>query len=101
MVIGNFVNLFAMTRKNFYVTAGIFAPNYDLSWIPSAGTNINLQSPVETPNGINATFTFNSPPLYVIYNGLWQFNGQTYNLSGNQVVFTEPPSTGAYILGVF
>lgn len=95
-----FTNLMAMWRKPLYVQAGIFAPGTDLSWIPDVNSNLVVQAPTETPDGVNATFTFNIAPKFILWNGLAQFPGVGYTANSNLATFPVPPGVGDNIMGV-
>lgn len=101
-----FTNMKAMHRKPFYVIAGVYPANLDLSWIPDAGFTLPLVSPSETPDGLNVSFTFASVPKAVMWNGIWYLENYGYTRSGYVITFRDAdslpvaPETGAIIRAV-
>lgn len=99
-------NMKAMWRKPFFVIAGVFPANLDLSWIPDAGFSLPLAEPAETPDGTIDTFTFASAPRFVLWNGVWYSDGYGYTRTGLTVRFVDEngvalfPNTGDFIRAI-
>lgn len=86
------------------------APDPDTSTTASTPVTtvvtLDLASPVETPNGSETEFTFESIPQVVIYNGVWQFENVGYSRAGSVVTLLDAdgnpfaPETGASIKAI-
>lgn len=102
-----FNNLMAMWRKPFYVFAGVFPANTDLSWIPDAPSDFSLVSPAEAADGSRLTFTFTNVPKVALWNGVWYLENYGYTRNGFVITFTDDigapiaPETGAVIRAIY
>jgi len=95
-----FKSLLAMVRKPYFGIVPMFAPNTDLSWIPSVGyTQIAAANAAETPDGVRTTFTFPNPPQYIIYNGQTLVAVTDFTVVGNVATMPTAPETGADFYG--
>lgn len=102
-----FINLMAMHRKPFYVIAGVFPGDMDLSWIPDAGFSLPLHAAAEEADGSRTGFTFGSAPVAVMYNGVWYLENHGFTRSGFVVTFRDAdgnvfaPESGAVIRAIY
>ena len=79
-----------MWRKPFYATAGVFSASHDLSWIPDAVLPYSaIEEPLVAPDGTVTTFTFNSTPRRIYYNGLILLEDIGFTLSGNTATIID------------
>lgn len=101
-----FANLMAMWRKPHYVTAGVFSPAWDLSYIPDSTLNFVTETAIESASGTQTTFTFSGTPKFVWLDGQWRRLNVGYTLNGTVVTFTDEsgeifaPRAGADIQAV-
>lgn len=69
------------------------------AWIPEADIesgsgSFSFETPTGEVNGVNDTFVFSSPPIFVTYQGVIQ-NGGDYTLVASTVTFNVPPVSGS------
>lgn len=95
-----FRNLLAMIRKPYYSNVPLFQNNIDLSWIPDGGTNIVVQYPAETPDGVIVAFTFQSEPKYIVWNGQLLKPPVGFTVVGVIATMATPPEVGAEFYGI-
>jgi hypothetical protein len=96
-----FKNFTAIWRKPAMVLCGMFAPQTDLSWIPTINYQ-TIAAPLEAPDGERVTFTFSSTPVAVVCNGtIWRENSG-YTRDGNTITWQDGfvPSAGMDIWGL-
>lgn len=96
---GVFKVISAMQRKAYFAACGLFSPGFDLSWIPTIN-NLTYVPPIETPNGSRVSFTWDTPPKSVTWNGQTLYPGTGYLASGNGATFAVPPVTGDIIQAI-
>lgn len=80
---GKLVNFEASLRKPGFIPFGTFSPGDNLSFIADLpGTTETFQGTSTPPDGIRSTFLFTSLPVYVSWNGVQQWQGVGFNVTG-------------------
>lgn len=102
---GKLVNLESALRKSSLIPFGLFSPDDNMAFLAGPGSSngesdVVTEIPTETPDGVIITFTFTSPPQYLIWNGQWLMPTTDFAVSGNTAIMPVPPNTGDRLLGV-
>lgn len=80
---GKLAALEAMLRKPALIPVGLFSPQDDLSFIPDMpGLQPSFTPTTTAPDGIRTTFLFAGLPAYIVWNGVDQFLGVGYTITG-------------------
>src|SRR5258708_4676777 len=83
---GKLVNYTASLRKPALIYFGSFSPGDNLSFIADFPTQGATFSPTLTPpDGSRTTFNFNALPLYIVWNGVIQFQNIGYLLTNPSI----------------
>lgn len=80
---GKLVNFTASLRKPAFIPFGTFSPGDNLSFIADIPTQgATFEYTTTPPDGSRTTFRFADLPIYVIWNGVLQFQNVGYTITG-------------------
>jgi hypothetical protein len=65
----------------------------------TSGGGFNVETPVGTVNGSNASFTVTNTPVQVVSDGITYFSGAGYSFAGGTITMDVPPSS--YIRSIY